>query len=527
MGATVRTLCLWCPDWPVVARRAAGDAPADAPVAVVARQRVLAASADAREEGVRIGMRRREAEAACPGLTVLDADPAAEVRAFEPVVRAVETLTPRVVIDRPGLLAFPTRGPARYHGGDTGLIAHLRDALGETVGAGVGVRIGIADGGFAARLAARRDVVVPTGETPTFLAPWPVGALGDDDLAGLLDRLGLHTLGAFAGLPAASVLARFGREGLVAHRLAGGEDAHPPALTTPPPDFVERIELDPPAERVDEAAFAAKTLADRLLDRLAARGLACTQVIVEAETEHGESLARAWRHEGALTPGALAERVRWQLDGWLQATGGLSGGLTLVQLRPEQVIPASGRQLGFWGGDAAAAERAARVCARLQGLLGPDHVVTAVPQGGRMPAERVRWVPWGEPREPGPGAPIGPTPGPVTVETPPWPGAIPGPAPARVFAPPLPAELVDAHGRPVVVTGRGDHTGPPVRLRCAALPGGEGAVTAWAGPWAQDVRWWDRSTRVRRVAWQVVVDEGIACLVQVEQGRASVAAVYD
>ena len=166
----------------------------------------------------------------------------------------------------------------------------------------------------------------------------------------------------------------------------------------PPPDLEERCELDPPAERVDAVAFVAKGLADRLLDRLAARGLACTQVVVEAESEHGESLARAWRHDGALTAVALAERVRWQLEGWLTATGGLSGGLTMLALVPDQVIPASGRQLGFWGGDAAAAERAGRVLARIQGLLGPEHVVTAVAQGGRTPAERIRWVPWGEPR---------------------------------------------------------------------------------------------------------------------------------
>ena len=40
------------------------------------------------------------------------------------------------------------------------------------------------------------------------------------------------------------------------------------------------------------------------------------------------------------------------------------------------------------------------VLARVQGMLGLEHVVTPVPQGGRTPAERVHWVPWGEPRVP-------------------------------------------------------------------------------------------------------------------------------
>ena len=492
---------------------------------MIGRQRVVAVSSEARAEGVRIGHRRREAEAACPGIVVLEVDPANEARVFEPIARAVESITPRVVLDRPGLLSFPTRGPSRYHGGDGGLIDHLRAAI-ESVGP-IDLRIGIADSGFAARLAARRAVIVPVGETPTFLASWPVGALGDEGLADLLTRLGLGTLGAFAGLPESAVLARMGREGLAAHRVARGEDALPPALTTPPPDFAASAELDPPAERVDAVAFVAKSLADELLDRLAARGLACTQVVIEVETEHGEHLAHAWRHEGALTPGALVERVRWQLDGWLADTGGLTGGIVVVRLVPDQVIPASGRQLGFWGGDAAAADRAERVLARLQGLLGPEHVVTAVPQGGRTPHERIRWVPWGEPREPSPHAPVGAVAGPVMVEVPPWPGTIPGPAPARVFHPPIPASLVDGRGRPVVVSARGELSAAPVRLQGAGLAGGGGTVTAFAGPWAQDVRWWDRTTRARRVTWQLVIDDEFACLVQVERGQAAIAAVYD
>jgi protein ImuB len=526
----------------VVAARRRGDAPPDAPVAVLEQGRVLSASREARSEEVTAGLRRREAEARCPGIVIVDVDPAADARAFEPVARAVERLTPRLVIDRPGMLAFPTRGPSRYFGGDDGLVTQVLDAV-TSVGI-VGTRVGIADGAFAARLAARRGVVVGPGETPGFLAPWPVGTVGDEVMAGVLCRLGLRTLGAFAALPTPAVLARFGPDGLRAHRLAGGEEEHPPALTVPPPDLVEVCELDPPAARVDEAAFAAKALADRLLTRLAERGLACTQVVVEAETEHGEHLTRGWRHEGALTAAALAERVRWQLDGWITgglgaATAGhLTGGLTLLRLVPDQVIPATGRQLGFWGGDAAAADRAARVFARVQGLLGPDHVVTPVPQGGRTPAERIHWVPWGEVREPKRVPPSEDLPRPIGEaanvgrpraaprEAPAWPGSIPGPAPARVLVPPPPAELLDEAGQPVTVSSRGEASGAPAVLRSRALPHQGGAITAWAGPWAQDVRWWDRRGWARRVHWQIVIGE-VACLVRVERGETVIDALYD
>ena len=548
-----RTLCVWCPDWPVVTARRAHPELAGVPVAVVdridGRVVVCAASREAREETVVPGLRRREAEARCAGIVVVEADPAADMRAFEAVARAIETITPRVVLERPGVCTFPTRGPSRYFGGDAALAALV---LHTVRAAGVSeARVGIADGSFAARLAARAaDVdgaqVIEPDATATFLAPWPVRALIPTDvepdrdvvaLADLLVRLGVKTLGAFAALPASAVLARFGTHGARLHRLASGIDEHPTPPAPPPPELIESAELDPPATRVDEAAFAAKTLADRLLGRLAGLGLSCSQVVVEAETEHGERLARCWRHEGALSPAALVDRVRWQLEGWLTAgasaskrptgmgaiedDGFTTGGLTLVRLVPEEVAPADGRQLGFWGGDAAARDRADRVLARLQGLLGHDAVVTAVPCGGRTPAERVRWVPWGDARDL--------RDDPARADGHEWPGTVPGPSPARVFAPALAAELLDDLGAPVGVSGRGEATAAPARLVCAALPDGGGPVQSWAGPWLHDVRWWDRVTRRRRALWHVVVgvESATACLVGLESGRATVEAIYD
>jgi protein ImuB len=102
---------------------------------------------------------------------------------------------------------------------------------------------------------------------------------------------------------------------------------------------------------------------------------------------------------------------------------------------------------------------------------------------------------------------------------------VPGPSPARVFDPPIPAELVDAEGAPIAVSGRGEPSASPAGLRCAALPGGGGPLVAASGPWAHDLRWWD--ARRRRAMWQVVVEGGTACLVVLERGRTAVEAVYD
>lgn len=491
----VRTLVVWCPDWPVVAA-GLGSVPS----AVLAAGRVVACSAAARAEGVARGLRRRQAESRCPGLVVVDHDPAADARAFEPVVVAVQAFTPEVEIVRPGVCAVATRGPSRYFGGDDALVGLVAAAVDGALPAGApACRVGMADGPFAAERAARAGVVVPAGSSAAFLAGFPVSTLGDVDLADLLVRLGIRTLGHLAELPAPAVLARFGPAGAAAHRLARGLDERPLTARVPPLDLTVVAELDPPADRLETAAFVAKGLADRLHEGLTVQGLTATRVLVEAEWEHGERMGRRWRLDGSGGRGAaaLAERVRWQIDGWMTSVAERpSGGLMLLRLVPEEVRPDDGRQLGFWGGDRAAAERVARALARVQGMLGPESVVTAVPAGGRSPAEQVRLVPWGE-RPPAGGA----------APDPPWPGRIPPPLPATVHPVPVPAEVVDTQFS--VAGGRWT------------------AVTAWAGPWPVDERWWDDAAHRRRARWQVITAEGTAHLLSQEGDRWEVEATYD
>src|SRR5215216_6357156 len=457
-----RMVVVWCPDWPVVA----AGAPPGSLTAVLHANRVVACSPAARSEGVHPGLRRREAQSRCPELELLAHDPARDARAFEPVLVAVERLTPWVEVLQPGECAFPARGAARYHGGEPALAVTVTTAVHAAIAARggpgdrrggppahqVGCRVGIADGTFAAGLAARSQTIVPPGGSRAFLAPLPVAALDRPDLADLLVRLGLRTLGDLAALPRASLATRFGPEGARAARLAGGLDELPRAARRPPPDLRVAAELDPPADRVDVAAFIAKTLADELVARLDHLGLACTRLRIEAQTDRGETLSRVWRYDPISipttrrpsspdpvprsassgvqrpsppdAPGRMAalmtERVRWQLDGWLTGrTGRIPGALTHLVLVPDEVVPDRGRQLGFWGEETETEQRAARALARIQGLLGPEAVHTPHLRGGRDPADRVAFIPTPDPppRIPGPPSPpldpASPTPGPA------------------------------------------------------------------------------------------------------------------
>lgn len=532
MSTAPRVAVVWCPDWPIVA---AGVAPG-APAAVVFANRLLAVSPAARREGCRIGHRRREAQSRCPELELVEHDPAREARAFEVVLHAVGSLTPRVELTRPGACAFTTRGPSRYHGGDAALVARVdalvRDALGDTVAVAGPPGVGIADGRFPALLAARRasragePVVIEPGASAAFLAPLPVDALtiddvdeGTADLVELLPRLGVRTLGALAALPIADVLARFGPVGARGHQRASGADDRLPDARRPPPELAVQMEFEPPIHDLGPLAFAAKQMAEQLHADASALGLACTRLAVVAESEHGEHHERVWQREGALSAGAMAERCRWQLDGWAQSTQRPTGGIVLLRLVPDEVVPDNGRQLGFWGGRTRADELAARAAARLMARHGPDVVTVVEWRGGRGPSERAGRVSAASVDL------IERAQVPIVADVLPWPGALPAPSPASVHGVPVPAELRDATGTVVTVSGRGALSAPPREL---VIDGGRPqAVVAWGGPWLYDERWWDANGHRRRARLQVLTAAGTAHLLALEGGSWCVEGSYD
>ena len=527
---SIRTLAVGCPRWPIVA----ADLEPDAPAAVFFANRVVSASPEAVACGVRRGMRRREAQARSPEIEVLAHDPTRDARAFEPIVEIVGTFAPNVEIVRPGLCVLASRGPARYFGGEERLRARVAEAVDDAIRkmrtqplhVDDRARTGIADGPFAATLAATRGRVVSPLQSKSFLAPFAVDVLDQPELADVLRRLGIRTLGDLANLPRERVVARFGAGGEIAHRLASADDERLLEPREVPPDLTVARELDPPAQRVDVAMFAGKAAADELAARLLERGLACAKLSIFVQTEHGEERMRTWRYSSAFTPAAIAERVRWQLEGWLADRTHPTGGIALLRLHPEDVGAATGTKVGFWNRRGEVSDRIRRSIARVQGLLGQRGAQQPTLSGGRHPSEQSTLVCWGDPLEPArPGLPGDKrVQGPVEVELPPWPGRLPSPSPALVHTKPLPTDVIDADGARVGVDGRFAATSAPARVR---LRRGWTDVVAWAGPWPADERWWDEDTHRRRARFQICLDDGTARLLVLEAGEWSVEATYD
>ncbi|HEV2345569.1 MAG TPA: DNA polymerase Y family protein [Actinocrinis sp.] len=476
----LRTLALCCPDWPVVAAGAA----AQAPVAILegegARRIVTTCSYAARESGVRPGQRIREARRRCPQLVVYRRDEARDAREFETVVAAAEDLAASVEVVRPGLITLDVRGPARYHGGEVRLAALIRDVvatLATASGDPIGCGVGIADGPFAAALAARtsgiaRDaVIVESGATADFLAPYPVTVLDRPDLAKSLTRLGVRTLGSFAALPGANVAGRLGVEGMMAHRLARGLDPRPSAARRSADRMSVVHEFDPPADQDELVAFVGAALANRLHLALAVAAVACARLGIDIVTASGRGCYRLWRHGGMLggrlSAPAVAERIRWQLDGWrAREPYPTADPVVTLRLIPDRLLVDRGgwqasrdfwdpqdswdsQSQDAWSGGANVPGRVERAIERVETMLGPGVV------------QRPRF----NPRFGG---------GHVSTSQ------APLPHPPLLPTAPCPAELRDAAGGPIAVTERARLTGEPALL---TVFGKVLSVTGWAGPW--------------------------------------------
>jgi protein ImuB len=339
-----------------------------------------------------------------------------EARAFARVLDAARDFSPRAQEVRPGVCAMPTVGPSRYFGGDEALARSVSRAVSEVPGASeqkddpVLCGVGIADGLFAALLAARRDlegsaagpVVVPAGGTPFFLSNWPLDVLERPDMTDLLHRLGIRSLGAFADLPANQVLARFGRDGAARHAVASGVDGELPDRDLGRRLMRHEAVRHPPAQHRQESGATGRQVSffggDATADLRANRAIAKVQDLL-----HPEAVLK-----GRLAQGrGPSERVR--LVPWGEKRAGISGD----SLGTDATAPVEG------------VERGKR---RLDVRDGP---------------------------------------------APPWPGKVPSPSPAVVLGVPPKVQLVDASGEPVKVDSRGMAGSDPVRLSVAGGPWAE------------------------------------------------------
>lgn len=271
--------------------------------------------------------------------------------------------------------------------------------IGRTVREGCRVTptVGLAAGKYPAFVAARlashnRLIVVPAGQEATFLAPKAIEHLPfDQEALRRLHRLGIHTLGQFAALPAGAVLQQFGRHGQLLHRLAQGQDHRSVGRYAP-------AELICDSHQFNDPVMDA-TVLDRVLGRLAgtcgaelnARNTAARHLRLLLETDsHTRHIQQRGFREGIMTAERLHRGLRQLLDRTVDR--GLSG-VVAVEVRLSDLEPVRGQQLDLFGRPTADTSWLEDALPALVARHGADNFYTVVTRSDAMtvPERRYRF----------------------------------------------------------------------------------------------------------------------------------------
>jgi protein ImuB len=376
---------------------------------VVADGRVLHRDDAARSAGVRPGASVAEALAACGRLAVVPLDPIAERGALRALAEAMLSLVPAVEVGAPDVLLLDADAAHLLTGGREGRSPALageealaRRALAVAAEMGYVARGAIASGRGPARALARHLaqelVLVAPGEEAGALAVLPLEALGlPPDVAARLAGLGVADAGALARLPAGTLAHRFGPTGVLAARLARGQDDSPLAPYVPQTLPEETLDLDAPAESADPLLFGLKRLADRVAARLAGRGLGATRLRIVLKLDpRGEERIVAALSSPTASPARWLLSVKEHLFALR-----LPGAVTGLRLAAVEVAPLLPEQLAI--GDRPEALAALEgVLARLAARLGDGALFAAEPVECYRPEGAYRAVPF-RPERPGRG----------------------------------------------------------------------------------------------------------------------------
>lgn len=507
-----RIAALWFPDWPIQAAQIE-DSSLTGPIILVRNHHVEVCNRAARAAGVKRGMRLRQAQAICSEATVVEANEDRDGALFTAIATSLDDVASSVEVLRPGLVIVDAGAASRFHGESA--VEMLIDSVARK---GVDSTVGVADEIATAIIAARDQEaghVVARGASKDFLAVQPVSVLSAETALGVpselvqqFQQLGLRRLGDVAKLPLRQVVNRFGPPGARVHDIVTARADRRVAPEEARSDLSVAVIPADPIARVDSAAFAARQLAAKLHEKLAAAGVVCLRLKIRAEFNRGQALERVWRTREALSEDATADRVRWQLDGWLTAVRAADSGTAdehpaddaesegagIIELSLEPLEVSQPDFIGQLRGSGSSDEHVKRAIARVQSTLGTDKVLQPWAAGGRGVAERVDFVPYGDDL---PKAQEGL-----------WPGRIPAPLPARRGGGPQhPAariRLIDATAKDVHVTAEAVLSSVPYAVGWGKH---RYKVVGWAGPWPVDTLWWqpahaedpDKPRRVARL----------------------------
>lgn len=382
--------------------------------------RVLTLNALAAASGIAPGQTESQAMARCPTARL---QPASRYPVFElqsEFLARVALYTGRwqpaglgcayLQIDGPGMVVNDLSGRDRLTDWCQALAVDIRK-LGLTPSLGL---THSKFGAFVAGQAAGRDIMLLMGATVerSFVATQPVTLLPLDAATLLqLRYLGIRSLGDYARLPAAGVLARFGEAGRTAQRWAQGHDERPVIPLDELPQVSSRIEFEAPVTDRDILLRALLQRTSALLAPLHANlqaigrlGLtvltAGRRVVPVAHTfqlpspAYGAAMHGAAGREAAAPPPAIQLALAATLDRAIHQVAAQDGeGVSEVTLTLGDIGDAPAQQLSLFDEEPASRAALAALLDRLAVRFGPHafQMAALTDPSHPLPERRASW----------------------------------------------------------------------------------------------------------------------------------------
>jgi protein ImuB len=267
-------------------------------------------TAVAEAAGVRPGMRMGEALATCPGLVLVDRDPARAEQEWEALLRRLEDAGLAVEPAERGTVYFDTKLVERLYGGPDRVLAKALKAAGPEWDP----RAGGAARRFAALAAAsvarpgQGLLVGEASQARELLAPLPVELLPlQPRERAELRELGVRRLGELAALPEGAVAERLGAEGQEAWRLARGGSSAKVQGRRVGEEIAESLAFPEAVANELTLRRAFTVLVDRVLERPERGGRFIRKLALSARLVGGGS----WRRTATLRePSAEGSRIK-------------------------------------------------------------------------------------------------------------------------------------------------------------------------------------------------------------------------
>jgi protein ImuB len=355
--------------------------------------------------GVRVGQSLAEAKALVSRLVVRRVPREAIEQGLARVAEVALAFGATVSVAAPDTVWVDISGAAHLFGGEAALLAELVGRVRET---GHRVRAALATGPLLAQAFARFGELGPEGylivlplQVQREFARLPIRALGlASSVESWLVRLGVLTISALRELPQAALAARLDEQAGRVLDLMAGRDLTPLVPYVPAPTLSEESSWDDGVDGSTPLLFVLRGLSTRLGARLAGRGQAARNLVLEIAADR--SVARFRGVPASTRVEFSLPKPLWKSNEIYRIVASKLERLTLsapslgLRLEVTELGEAMPRQLelGFWGGDVSQAldelpiilaELAADIGEQRVGVLKvmdshrPEHASTLVP----------------------------------------------------------------------------------------------------------------------------------------------------